>query len=79
MISWIKYDPENPPEPEIDYLIFGREPGKDLDFCFVGTFKFINFHGKKYPMWEDNMVYGSWNGVTKYAPINLPGEDTSNG
>lgn len=75
MIKWIKYDPANPPEQEKDYLILGREQGKDMDFCFVGTFKIKKLFGKHQQLWEDNLVGGLWHGVTHYAYINLPEEE----
>ena len=67
MINWIKYDPENPPEENKLYLTFDDEGEVNKGY-------YAPIHDGRYFFSNGN---GALIGVTHYAVINLPGEETT--
>ncbi|MEK5167144.1 hypothetical protein NYE69_33220 [Paenibacillus sp. FSL R5-0527] len=67
MIPWVKYDPENPPEKNKVYLV---TDGKLPHTAYLDTVKRLGLQ-----WWQTDM---NWllPGITHYAEINLPGEET---
>lgn len=69
MIPWIKYDPENPPQDGIEYLV---TDGHRAGVAYLYNFEIINW------FIPDALPIDKSEDVTHYAHINLPGEETDN-
>lgn len=67
MIPWQKYDPENPPELNITFLVTN---GKRVISAWLDRDDYTD----NLQWWEEDQVY-LFTGVTHYASINLPGEE----
>lgn len=68
MIEWRKWDPENPPEPGKHYLIVKTTSIAPQ----VAAYYKDGDYGTRF--WDRGGF--AMNGVTHWAPINLPGEET---
>lgn len=64
-IPWRKYDPENPPSTDVDYIVYSVDDAYERPLPWIAK-----FNGE---YWEDD-YYTVISDVTHYAPINLPGE-----
>lgn len=71
MIEWIKYDPENPPEWDKPFIIYSDE-SKYLTFA-----ELIWVNGRNRWVEASNSSALIPEDITHYAPINLPGEETT--
>lgn len=71
LIAWQKYDPENPPEFDQPYIVYSDE-SKYLTFgelvLVSGRNRWVEASNSSALVPED---------ITHYAPINLPGEETT--
>lgn len=66
-ITWIAYDPQNPPLPDVSYLI---TDGSDTDFGQIGFDAF----DEEYLWFRNESCQFSTEHITHYAVINLPVE-----
>jgi len=68
MIEWINYDPINPPQDGVEYLV---SDGDRVDVAYMYEFQGFEWHV------PDNSHIDGSRAVTHYAHINLPREDTN--
>lgn len=66
MINWIKYDPENPPAKYTPFIVFSGQHAY-ISFGQLEADRWVEMYEREQPIWD----------VTHYAPINLPGEETT--
>ena len=68
MINWVLFDPENPPECDVPFIVYSEESNY-LTFgemvMIGGRNRWVEASNRSAIVSED---------ITHYAPINLPGE-----